>query len=90
MAEAAAAAAREDYDTALAIWVVYAHAGIARAQAKLGQCLLNGWGVNRSVQHALKWLTMSAQASDPLGQYLLGDFHLKGELGTPDEFIDEE
>ena len=90
MAVAAAAAAREDYDTALAIWVVYAHAGIARAQAELGRCLLNGWGVNRSVEHALKWLMMSAQASDPLGQYLLGDLHLKGESGALNQSIAEE
>jgi hypothetical protein len=43
MAKAHAAAARQDYEEELGIWVVFAHAGIARAQAEIGRCFVNGW-----------------------------------------------
>jgi hypothetical protein len=43
MAEARTAAARRDFEEALGIWVVFTHAGIARAQAEIGRCFVNGW-----------------------------------------------
>ena len=62
MAEAAAAAAREDWDTALAIWVGYDHAGDARARAEIGRCFVNGLGVPRDTALALEWLTRARAA----------------------------
>ena len=90
MAEAAAAMVRADYDAALAIWVEYAHAGVARAQAEIGRCFVNAWGVERDADFALKWLTPAAKAGDALGQRLLGDFYFNGEDGTPNRSIAEE
>jgi hypothetical protein len=80
MAEAAAAAARGEYEAALSIWIVYAHAGVARAQAEIGRCFLRGWGVSPSVDQALKWLTLAAEAGDPLGKCLLARICLDAEL----------
>jgi uncharacterized protein len=65
MAEAAGAAAREDWDAALAIWVKHAHAGVARAQAEIGRCFVEGRGVARDTGLAERWLTLAAQAGDP-------------------------
>ncbi len=45
MIEAAAAAEHGDYDTALGIWVEFAHAGDAQAQAEIGNCFMQGLGV---------------------------------------------
>jgi uncharacterized protein len=84
MAEAAAAVSERDYETALGIWVGIAQAGESRAQAEIGRCFVNGWGVPRDVDLAAKWLTLAAKAGDPLGQRLLGDFHFNGLLGKPD------
>src|SRR5215510_15888388 len=67
LVEAAAAAARGDWNSALAIWVGLAHAGNARAQAQIGQCFIHGWGVDRDAHLALKWLTPSAKAGDAFG-----------------------
>src|SRR5262245_5137604 len=83
MAEAAAAAAREDWDGALAVWVGCAHAGNARAQAEIGCCFVYGWGVPRDTDLALEWLLLAAKAGDPLGQGLLGGFYFNGEDGAP-------
>ena len=68
----------------------YAHAGVTRAQAEIGRCFVNAWGVERDTDLALKWLTPAAKAGDALGQRLLGDFHFNGEDGTPNRAIAEE
>ncbi len=90
MAGAASAAAHEDWEGALAIWVAHAHSGNARAQAEIGRCFVQGWGVARDVGLARKWLTLAAKAGEPLGQSLLGDFYFNGEDGTPNRSIAEE
>jgi TPR repeat protein len=90
MAEAAAAAARGDYDAAHGIWVARAHAGDARAQAEIGRSFMMGLGVERSPGLAQQWLALAAKAEHPLGQRLLGDFHFNGEDGKPDRAIAEE
>ncbi len=89
-AEASAAAARGDYEAALAIWVKDAHAGVARAQAEIGRCFVSGLGVERDVALARQWLTLAAKAGDPLGQRLLADFYFNGEDGAPQRSIAEE
>ena len=90
MALAVAASSRQDWDAALAIWVRHAHAGNVRAQAEIGRCFVNGWGVPRDTDLALKWLTLSAKAGDVLGQRLLGDYYFNGEDGAPQRSIAEE
>jgi uncharacterized protein len=83
------AAAAEDWDAALAVWVQHVHRGNARAQAEIGRCFVNGWGVARDVDLALKWLLPAAKAGDSLGQSLLGDFYFNGD-GPPQRSIAEE
>jgi TPR repeat protein len=90
LAEAAAAAAKSDYDSALATWVALAHAGNGRARAEIGRCCVSGLGVERDVELACKWLMLAADVGDPLGQRLLGDFSFHGEHGAPDRAIAEE
>ena len=90
MADAAGAASSGDFESALAVWVELGHAGVARAQAEIGRCFVNGWGVERDVDLARKWLKLAADAGDALGQRLLGDFYFNGEEGSPDRAIAEE
>ena len=79
MAEAAAAAERGDYRTALAIWGPLAHSGVGRAQNNIGACFAEGLGVERDAALALRWLTLSAEGGDPVGQRNLAALHFKGE-----------
>src|ERR1700742_3882817 len=80
---AAGAAAGGDFEGALSIWVELGHAGVARAQAEIGRCFVNGWGVERDIELARKWLKLAANSGDPLGQRVLGDFYFNGEEGSP-------
>ena len=59
---------------------------MARAQAEIGRCFVNGLGrAARDTDLASKWLMLSAKAGDPLGQRLLGDYLISnGEGGAPD------
>ncbi len=79
MDEAQAAAARGDYETALAIWGPFAHAGDARAQNNIGACFAEGLGVPRDPALALRWLTLSAEAGYAAGQRNLAALYFKGE-----------
>lgn len=79
MAEAAAAAERGDHQAALAIWGPLAHAGVARARNNIGACFAEGLGVERDAALALRWLTLSAEAGDPVGQRNLAALCFKGE-----------
>src|SRR5690606_13743457 len=90
MAEAAAAAARGDYETAQNIWVAYAQSGDHKAQAEIGQCFLNGWGVEQNLELAHRWLTLAANANEPMALRLLGDYHFDGKGGRPEPSIAEE
>ena len=84
------AATTGDWDAALAVWLRHAQGGSARAQAEIGRCFVNGWGVARDVELGLKWLLGAAKAGDCLGQSLLGDFYFNGEDGPPQRAIAEE
>src|SRR5262245_66446808 len=70
MAAAHAAASCSDYAAALDIWGPLAHAGVARAQNNIGACFAEGFGVARDPALALRWLTLAAQAGDPVGQQI--------------------
>ncbi|MGN6460898.1 MAG: tetratricopeptide repeat protein, partial [Pseudolabrys sp.] len=79
MAVAYEAAQNNDYDTALSIWGVLAHQGVARAQNNVGACFSEGIGVERDEALALKLLTLAADAGDPIGQRNLAAIYFKGE-----------
>ena len=79
MAEAYDTAQRGDYPTALDIWGPLAHAGVARAQNNVGACFAEGLGVERNASLALRWLTLAAEAGDPVGQRNLAALYFKGE-----------
>src|SRR5262249_56421924 len=83
-AVARAAAARNDYDSALAIWGPLAQGGIARAQSNVGACFAEGLGVARDPALALRWLTLAAEAGDPVGQRNLAAAYFKGEGAAQD------
>lgn len=80
-----AAFAARDYETALSCWVELAHAGDAIAQRSIGQCFLQGLGIDKSTALALKWLELSAAQGDAEGQRQLAEFYFKGEDGSSNE-----
>ena len=80
-----AAYASGDYEGALSYWVGLGQAGNAIAQRAIGQCFLQGKGVERQVELALKWLKLSAEQGDAEGQRQLAEFYFKGEDGFPNE-----
>ncbi|MGI2030802.1 tetratricopeptide repeat protein [Rhizobium panacihumi] len=82
MDAALTAAKAGDYDTALALWEPLARAGHARAQNNIGACFAEGLGVPSDRPLALKWLTLSADAGDPVGQRNCAAFHMQGSDAT--------
>ncbi len=79
MAAARAAAQRHDYDTALALWEPLARDGVARAQNNIGACFAEGLGVAPNAELAYRWLSLAAEAGDPVGQRNLAALYFKGE-----------
>src|SRR6188508_3401881 len=79
MALAYDAGARGDYATALSIWEPLAQAGVARAQANIGACFAEGFGVGRDAELAERWLSLAAGAGDAVAQRNLASLHFKGE-----------
>lgn len=79
MAEAYDAAERGDYPAALAIWGPLAQSGVARAQNNVGACFAEGLGIERDPALALRWLTLAAEAGDPVGRRNLAALYFKGE-----------
>ena len=78
MAEAYDAAGCGDYPEALAIWGPLAQAGVTRAQNNVGACFAEGLGVERDQGLALRWLTLAAEAGDPVGRRNLAALYFKG------------
>lgn len=79
MAAAYEASGRGDYARALDLWGPLAHAGVERAQNNIGACFAEGLGVERDDALALKWLTLSAEAGDPVGRRNLAALYFKGQ-----------
>ena len=52
---------------------------MARAQNNIGACFAEGLGVERDPALALRWLTLAAEAGDPVGQRNLASLYFKGE-----------
>lgn len=67
------------YDDALAIWEPLARDGHARACNAIGACFAEGLGVARDAALAQRWLTLAAEAGDPVGQRNLATLLFKGE-----------
>lgn len=86
MAEAHAAATAGDYETALSIWEPLARAGVARACNNIGACFAEGLGVPRDHRLALKWLTLAAEAGDPVGERNYAAFHMQGMEGKDADY----
>ncbi|WP_225772286.1 tetratricopeptide repeat protein [Inquilinus sp. Marseille-Q2685] len=79
LAAASAAARAGDHAAALAIWGPLARKGVARAQSNVGACFAEGLGVERDLTLAVRWLTLAAEAGDPVGQRNLATLHFRGE-----------
>ena len=79
LAAALEAARRSDYTTALSIWGPLAQAGVARAQNNIAACFAEGLGVERDPDLAFRWLALSAESGDPVGQRNLASLHFRGE-----------
>ena len=80
MERALAAARAGDYAMALDIWERLGRAGHARAQNNIGACFAEGiGGLERDPALAEKWLSLSADAGDPVGQRNLAALYFKGE-----------
>lgn len=77
MAEALAASQAGDYATALRLWEPLARAGLARAQNNVGACFAEGLGVPPDSTLAERWLTLAADAGDPVGQRNLAAFYFR-------------
>src|SRR5258707_10048088 len=73
------ASACGDYAAALEIWGPLAHAGIARAQNNIGACFAEGLGVERDLSMAARWLSLAAEACDPVGLRNYAALYFKGE-----------
>src|SRR4051812_21673675 len=59
-----------------------AEKGDAAAQADLGICFINGDGVKKDLQEAIKWFRNAADQGNPAGQQNLGMCYYQGE-GVP-------
>ncbi|RVH11869.1 sel1 repeat family protein [Sinorhizobium meliloti] len=86
MAEALARAQAGDYGSALRIWEPLARAGVARAQNNIGACFAEGLGVPENRELACKWLRLSAEAGDPVGQRNYAALHMQGLAGTDADY----
>ena len=79
LAAASAAARNGDHATALAIWGPLARDGVPRAQSNIGACFAEGLGVERDLALAVRWLSLAAEAGDPIGQRNLATLHFRGD-----------
>lgn len=84
LAECCAALAKEEKDFAAAakIYGKAAKLGERRAQAKLGQCFLNGVGVKKNEEAAFRWLSKAVEEGDySIAGYSLARYYMEG-MGT--------
>ena len=84
LAEAKMLAAAGEYAAALAIWGPLAHRGVARAANNVGACFVDGLGVEREPEMAVRWLTIAAEGGDPAGQRNLATAYFRG-LGVAED-----
>ena len=73
------AAARGDYQSALALWKPLAESGHVDAQFNLGLMYDHGTGVSRDLSTAAGWYRRAAEAGDRTAQSFLGEMYAKGQ-----------
>lgn len=67
------------------MWMTQAaRAGLATAQADLGEMLLNGEGGPPDPTAALPWLQLAAAANHPIAQFELGEMYEAGQVVPQD------
>lgn len=80
--DAARAAQRDDYETALRVWRPLAEGGEPIAQFELGRLHAQGRGTELDYDEAVRWYRRAAEQGYPPAQYQLG-LHYYGGLGAP-------
>jgi len=83
--DGAAAFKRGDYGQALSAWRPLAAQGNPTAQNNLGIMYLDGKGVPRNTDEAVRYLSLSAAAGSPQGQNNLGGLYRDGK-GLPRDY----
>lgn len=83
-AEAAAASARGDYTSAVALIRPLAEEGHAQAQYNLGNMYRDGRGVSKDYAETVKWYGKAAEQGFPPAQYNLGLAYEKGDVAPQD------
>ena len=78
LSAARAAAESGDYQTALGLWRELAP-NTPRAASNIGACFAEGLGVERAPDLAFRWLSIGAEAGDPVGQRNLATLYFRGE-----------
>lgn len=74
-----------DYDTAFAEWSKLANEGDGRAMNRLAVSIYGkGHGVPQDDAMALDWLKRAIEAGEPIAEYNLGLWHLKGRIVEAD------
>ena len=83
---AAAAFKEGDYDTALAIFILFAEKGDMIAQFKLAKMYREGTGIPKDYKTAVKWFTLSAEQGNTFSQYHLSRLYYLGN-GVPEDKV---
>lgn len=86
-AEANAAYARGDYETALRLITPFAERGDSQAQFTLGVMYERGQGTTPNDAEAVRWYRLSAEQGNPAAQMNLGLMHAKGR-GVPVNYLE--
>lgn len=66
-------------NTAVELLIKSANLGCGAAKYKLGRMFLQGEGVPKNIDYALRWLEESVGEENEFAEYLLGKAYLKGE-----------
>jgi uncharacterized protein len=77
---------RQDYATALTIFIPLAERGDPVAQTYLGQMYAKGYGVPQNYILAAGWLHAASEQGSSLAQYWLGLMYDKGQ-GVPQDYV---
>jgi TPR repeat protein len=80
-----AASQRQDYQTALALWLPLAQQGNPDAQFGIGMLYYHGYGVPQSYADALRWMRQAADEGHYAAQFTLGSMYEHG-VGVAQDF----
>lgn len=80
-----------DHSKALSLFYNAAKHNYRDAEYAVGLYALNGWGMNKSLPHAMYWLRKAALHGSPRAQFLLGYIYENGVSdGKPDQYVEKE